>query len=62
MLNQAKAKVNALLKTNQARMNSYVEVTKAEADGYQVMMKDLGYSKDNDILDYIKVKAVGGYN
>jgi len=49
------------LKTNQAAIDSFNEVTKSEAAAYKQFMKDLDYSKsDNtEILNYIKVKTIG---
>jgi len=40
-------------------MDAYYEVTKSEADAYKVMMNDLGYQKDEEILNYIMVKTIG---
>lgn len=57
--NKASAKVAALLKTNQAAMDAYYEVTKSEADSFKVMQDSLGYKSDKDILNYIKVKTIG---
>lgn len=64
VINRAKAQMKALQDTNKAKMDSYNEVTESEADAYKVMMADLKYSKttDRDILDYIKVKAIGNFN
>jgi hypothetical protein len=51
-----------LLATNLAAMNAYYDVTKSEADAYKVMQNDLGYKTDKEILNYIMVKTIGGYN
>lgn len=60
--NDAMAAKTALIATNKAAMDAYYEVTKSEADSYAVMQKDLGYETDQEILNYIMVKTVGGYN
>ena len=60
--NQATAKKNALVATNKAAMDAYYDVTKAEADSYKVMQSTLGYTKDQDILNYIMVKTIANYN
>ena len=35
VVNQAKAKINALKDTNQAAIDAYVDVTKSESDAYK---------------------------
>jgi hypothetical protein len=57
--NEAEATRTALIDTNKAAMDAYYEVTKSEADAYKVMMDDLGYAKDSEILNYIMVKTIG---
>ena len=62
VVNKAKAAINALKDTNKATMDAYVSVTKSEADSYKVMQNDLGYQSEKDILDYIQVKTISGFN
>jgi len=62
VVNQANATVNALLNTNQAKMEAYYAVTKSEAQGYKLMKTQLGFSQDADLLKYIKVKAINSFN
>lgn len=66
VVNKAKAAIQALKDTNQASIDAYVSVTKSEADSYKQMMETLEYNKgtnpDKDILDYIMVKTVSGFN
>ena len=59
---EANATVNALLATNQAKMEAYYSVTKSEAQGYKIMKEQLGFATDADLLGYIKVKAVNSFN
>ena len=58
--NAAEAEVAALLKTNQAAIDSFNEVTKSEAAAYKQFMQDLKYSTtdNSQILNYIKVKLI----
>merc|ERR1711924_373930 len=66
VINKDKAAINALKDTNQAAIDAYVDVTKSEADAYKDMMNKLEYDKgndpDGDILNYIMVKTITGYN
>ena len=43
-------------------MDAYNEVTQSEALAYKVMQSDLGYSTDDEILNYIMVKTIGKFN
>lgn len=60
--NKADAKVKALLATNQAKMDAYLAVTKSEADSYKSMKTKLSYTKDEDLLNFIKVKTISNFN
>ena len=60
--NKAEAKVGALLKTNEAKMEAYFDVTKSEADSYKIMKDKLNYSDDKALLNYIKVKTIANFN
>ena len=66
IVNQAKAKINALKDNNEAAINAYVSVTTSEANAYKSMMDKLNYAggptPGKDILDYVTVKTIGNYN
>jgi len=62
VINQAEAKVNATLATNLAQMQSYQAVTKSESNAYKSMKSELGFSADDQLLNYIKVKTVNTFN
>ena len=46
VINNAEAKVNSTLEQNLAQMESYLQVTQAEADAYAVMKTELGFKND----------------
>lgn len=62
VVNNAEAKVNSTLETNLAHMESYLQITQAEATAYQAMKADLGFTTDQQLLSYIKVKAINRFN
>jgi len=62
VVNNAEAKVNSTLETNLAHMESYLLVTESEATAYQFMKTDLNFQSDQQLLSYIKVKAINRFN
>jgi len=43
-------------------MESYLLVTRAEAEAYSSMKTELGFKNDKQLLNYIKVKAINSFN
>ena len=62
VINNAEAKVNSTLEQNKAQMESYLQVTMAEAEAYASMKTELGFKTDKQMLNYIKVKAINSFN
>ena len=62
VVNNAEAKVNSTLTTNLAQMESYLQVTKSEAEAYKYMKSNNGFETDEQLLKYIKVKAINSFN
>jgi uncharacterized protein YpmS len=62
VVNNAEAKVNSTLTTNLAQMESYLQVTKSEAEAYKYMKSNNGFETDDQLLKYIKVKAINSFN
>jgi len=61
VINQAEAKVNSTLATNEAAMQAYFSVTKSESTAYKAMKVNLDFN-DKSMLKYIKVKAINTFN
>jgi hypothetical protein len=62
VINEAEARVNATLQTNLAAMQSYLQVTKTEGSSYEMMKTALQFGSDENLLNYIKVKAINSFN
>ena len=62
VINNAMAKVNASIVTNQATMESFVRVTKTEVKSYGMMKKKLSFKTDDEFLKYIRVKTINSFN
>ena len=62
VVNNAEAHVNATIETDKAQMESYLQVTKSEANAYSIMQTNLGFKTDKQLLDYIKVKTINSFN
>ena len=62
VVNQANGTVTATLAKNEATMKAYYEVTKTEAIQYADMKSALGFKDDDQLLSYIRVKAINSFN
>ena len=62
VINEAEAKYNATLVTNEAQMKSFLKVTENEANAYKAMKKALDMKTDEDFLKYLRVKTINQFN
>lgn len=62
VINEAMAKYNSTLVQNEAAMESYLQVTKIEAESYGIMKKNLTMTNDDDFLKYMRVKTINQFN
>lgn len=62
VINEAEAKRNSTLVTNEAQMESFLKITRQEADSYGKMKKLLGMKTDEEFLKYMRVKTINQFN
>ena len=62
VINEAEAKCNSTLVTNEAQMESFLKVTKIEAHAYGEMKQKLNMKTDEDFLKYMRVKTINQFN
>lgn len=62
MVVNASGIMNAKKANNEAKMKAYRDVTVKESAAYALMKTNLKFTKDKDLLDFIKVEAIGQFN
>jgi len=62
VINEAEAKTNSTLVTNEAQMESFLKITQYEAESYGKMKALLGMKTDEEFLKYMRVKTINQFN
>lgn len=63
-MNNAKAKKKASIDVNLAQVMAFQDVASKEAVAYGEMQSDssIGFTSDRQLLDFVKVKTINGFN
>jgi hypothetical protein len=62
VINEAEAKTNSTLVTNEAQMESFLKITETEATSYGAMKTALKMKTDDEFLKYMRVKTINQFN
>ena len=62
VINEAEAKTNSTLVTNEAQMESFLKITETEASSYGRMKMQLSMKTDEEFLKYMRVKTINQFN